>query len=878
MPVQAPTPVANVLTRDEARARAGLLSDVSYEIHLDLTEQDVSFKSDTTVRFRCAQPGASTFIDLLVGERQNADGSVIRGEAEHIELNGRTLPLDAHQRSAARIHVDGLDSYNELRVGARCLYTSEGVGLHRPSDPKDADYLHTQFEPFEAHRVFACFDQPDLKARFSFTVAAPPGWEVISCGRTIERPTADGGAFRFAPTLPIPTYATAVVTGPFHAEHRRYERNGREIELGIYCRPDDARYLDADEIAAITSAGFEFYEELFDYPYPFDKYDQLFVPGFGYGAMENVGCVVLNDRYVFRSRVTGADRQKRAETILHELAHMWFGDLVTMRWWDDLWLNEAFASFASYLALTRATSFTQAWVAFHYWKTDAYRLDQMPTTHPVVDGDVDDTDSVEENFDAITYAKGAAALRQLMEWVGGDDAFFAGVRNYFQRYEFANTEFDDFLKAVAETSKEPLAEWPGQWLRRAGVNRLAAAFTPETGGQFTSFDIRQDPAPDTAPRRPHSVGVGLYRQQDGHLVADDAEPVTVSVLPQPSTAVPAMVGRNVPDLVLVNDGDRTYANITLDSRSLSTLKADLGGLDDPLTRAVCWTALWDMVRQANPELAARRYLDVALAQLPRETEMASLQVLLPAQIGPPSALSRTAAAVLLYGDPANRDDARGRLTEKAREAMTAAPPGSDLQLVWAQAFAYATRRDADQAELRKMLDTGQWLDGLEVDLGLRWLIVESLAAAGVIDEDVIAAQLHPEDDATWRRRKEAALAARPTAAAKEDAWKKIIGSVDDLAYTRERMRGFLQPDQDDVLEPYRTRYFEEGLVTLTHERGRRFAEAMYPLASPETVAETKRFLDSTDVAPAIRRVLEESSDEAERVLRARAIDGQSAQG
>ncbi|TML63565.1 MAG: aminopeptidase N, partial [Actinobacteria bacterium] len=531
----------NNLTRDEARRRSELVGDLQYDVALDLTSGAETFVSDTTIRFACREAGVSTFVDLVAPRVRT------------IELNGAAVAADRFD--GARIHLDGLEATNELHVVADCAYENTGVGLHRFVDPVDGEaYLYSQFESFDAHRVYPCFDQPDLKATFSFAVTAPEGWEVVSNAPAL----AGGPQWRFATTAIMPAYITAFVAGPYHSVR---DRHG-EIELGLFCRRSLARYLDAEEIFELTKAGLEFFTKTFDYPYVFGKYDQLFVPEFNAGAMENAGCVTFSERYVFRSKVTAAERERRAETILHEMAHMWFGDLVTMRWWDDLWLNESFASYMSMVALVDATRFRNAWTTFaNAWKTWAYRQDQLPSTHPIV-ADAPDIDTVKVNFDGITYAKGASVLRQLVAWVG-EDEFATGVRSYFRRHEFGNTELGDFLGALEQSSGRDLQSWSAEWLEKAGVNTLRASFDT-SDGLFTSFSVDQE-APATWPTlRSHRVGVGLYDLEGGSLVR--REHVELDAVGA-RTAVPALVGTRVPELVLVNDGDLAYAKIRLDDRS-----------------------------------------------------------------------------------------------------------------------------------------------------------------------------------------------------------------------------------------------------------------------------------------------------------------------
>jgi aminopeptidase N len=409
---------ADNLTRAEAQKRATQLSGVSYTVALDLTTGDETFLSDTTVRFQGNLVGLSTFIDLEAANVREAT------------LNGRVIPVDSYDKGRSRLPLRGLLANNELRIVADCAYQHTGVGMHRFADPTDGKvYLHTQFEPYDAHRVFPCFDQPDIKARFTLTVTAPAEWDVVSNSPS----TREGSS----------TYLVAVVAGPYHVVR---DVHG-QVDLGIYCRESLAQYLDAEELLTLTKQGLDFFEEEFDYPYPFAKYDQLFVPEFNFGAMENPGCVTFNEYMVFRSRQTDASHENRANTLLHEMAHMWFGDLVTMRWWDDLWLNESFATYMATHALSQATRFSDAWVRFAAGtKAGAMAQDQLPTTHPI-SADIVDTDAVRLHFDGITYLKGASTLKQLVAWVG-QDAFREGLQKYFRKYAWRNAELADFLSKL----------------------------------------------------------------------------------------------------------------------------------------------------------------------------------------------------------------------------------------------------------------------------------------------------------------------------------------------------------------------------------------------------------------------------------------------
>lgn len=847
----------DVLTRDEARARARLLSNLSYEVALDLTLGERDFGSRTVVRFRCHEPGASTFIDLDARAVQSA------------VLNGR--PLDAEAFAGARLALDGLAGSNELVVDALCAYSRAGVGLHRFRDPVDERiYLHTQFEPFDAHRVFACFDQPDLKGTFALSVRAPSDWVVVSNGCCVEggerqasaASSAGGGEmiWRFAPTLPIATYIAAVVAGPYHSVH---DRHG-DIDLGVYCRQSLAEHLDSGEIIEVTRQGFDFFTGLFAYPYPFVKYDQLFVPEFNFGAMENAGCVTFSEHHIFRSKVTDAARLQRASTILHEMAHMWFGDLVTMRWWDDLWLNESFATYMGTLALDESTRFTQAWADFaHQVKAWAYREDQRPTTHPIV-ADVFDTDVLHTHFDGITYAKGASVLKQLVHWVGRD-AFCDGLRSYFLTHEFGNAELGDFLAALERGSGRDLQSWSHQWLETAGVATLRCEFSADEEGRYASFALLQEAPPDHPTLRDQRLALGLYEWQGDKVTRRHR--VELDIVGA-RTEVPELVGEVVPDLLLLNDDDLAYAKIRLDTRSVDTLTERLGRMDAPLARALCWGALWDMTRDA--ELPVARWTRLVADHAEGEEDISVLQTL----------LRQATSGINRYSDPANRPRARALLAGAAREALDRAKPGSDEQLIWARCLIMMS---ADSSFAQGLLEGSLVVNGLVVDTDLRWLIVAKLASVGA-PEDLIAAELERDPTDIGIRNAWAARAGRPYAAAKASAWAAALGEGDEgdlpLATKRTILGGFWQPDQEELLADYAKRRWVKAVERIWAERSVDEAldltGVLYPaiFVAPEVMDAADRVLASGALPPPGRRSVMEGRDDTLRALKARAVDRQ----
>jgi aminopeptidase N len=840
----------NNLSREEAIDRATLIRDPRYSITLDLTQED-AFLSDTVIRFGCVRAGTETFVDITALS------------VTAIELNGQSVPPDAFDGN--RVLLRGLAEQNEVHIVASCAYNRTELGMHRFVDPADGNvYVHTHFEPFGAHRVFACFDQPDLKGTFDFAVIGLPGWVAVANSRPAGEPATRNGTIRwtFETTEPMPAYITCVAAGPYHEVR---EQHG-DIDLGLLCRQSLAQHLDAEELLQITKQGFDFFEPAFGYPYMFGgKYDQIFVPESNSGAMENAGLVTFNDLYLFRSRVTDAARERRAETILHEMAHMWFGDLVTMRWWNDLWLNESFASFMAVLSQVGATRWKGAWTTFaDTEKTWAYKQDQLPTTHPIV-AEVPDVESIHLNFDGITYAKGASVLRQLVAWVG-EEQFLQGIKAYCKRHEFDNAELADFLDALEAASGRDLHAWSKEWLETAGVNTLRARFDTEgwEGNQvFSSFFLLQTAPSDWPTLRSHRVAVGLFDLTEGGLVRRRS--VEFDAV-GPQTEVPELVGERVPDLVLANDHDLTYAKIRLDQRSLATVVEHLGDLDDSLARTLCWTACWDMTRDA--EMPAREYLRLVIGNIGKETKVGVVQ----------SLLAQASAAINVYGHPANRKAAMHSFAEATLEGTRGAQPGSDHQLAWARAFISAAQSEDHLALVRGLLEGDNPFQGLIVDTELRWHIIRSLAAAGAAADDAIDAEERRDATDRGSRHAAAARAARATAQAKEEAWRIIVEELaQPLAMVDEIMIGFQQYGQEELLEPFSERYFD--VVPTVWETkdlpdAIAFARRMYPqlVNTRETVERTERYLSRNSVPAPIRRLLLEGKDGVERALRARAVD------
>jgi aminopeptidase N len=843
--------VAGNLTRDEARERARLLSVDSYAVDLDLTAGEERFGSTTVIRFGCAEPGASTFVDL--------HGAQVR----EVTLNGTALDPAGYDAGKGRIPLPSLAASNELRVVADCAYSRSGEGLHRFVDPVDQSvYLYTQFETADAHRMYTCFDQPDLKATFAITVKAPEDWLVV----TNEAPDTRGdGVWHFPPTPRISTYITALIAGPYHGVTGEYRRaDGSAIPLGVFCRASLSEHLDPDAILDVTRQGFAFFEEVFDRRYPFSKYDQLFVPEFNAGAMENAGAVTFLEDYVFRSRVTDAAYERRAETILHEMAHMWFGDLVTMRWWDDLWLNESFATYMSVLCQAEVTKWTGSWTTFaNLMKAWAYRQDQLPSTHPI-SADIPDIRAVEVNFDGITYAKGASVLKQLVAYVGRDN-FLEGVRRYFRRHEWGNTVLTDLLDALEETSGRDLTAWSKEWLETAGVNTLRPAYEVDADGNFTSFAVLQEAKAEYPTVRSHRVAIGLYdRTEEGIVRRDRVELDIVGA----RTEVPALAGVKRPDLVLVNDDDLTYAKIRLDENSQRTLVQGIGDIRDGLPRALYWSAAWDMTRDA--EMATRDYVRLVVRGIRGVTDISVAQTL----------LRQTRTAVQQYADPAWRAEGLRVMADALRELAEEAAPGSDFQLNHVQAFASVAVSDEHLDLLAGLLDGSAVMEGLTVDTDLRWALLRRLVVTGRAGEAEIAAEAERDPTAAGERHAAACRAAMPTAEAKAAAWEKIISGELPNAVYRATLGGFVEPDHAELLVPYVDRFFAEvGRIwkEWSSDMSQTFAEVAYPFLVVEqsTIDRTEAYIAENDPPAALTRLLSEGRDGVARALRARRKDAEA---
>ena len=840
------------LTQVEAAERARLLTVGAYDITLDLTDGEETFRSRTRVEFTCAEPGATTFIELAAAKLHSAT------------LNGAAL--DTGGWSAERgLTLPDLAAENTLVVEADFAYSKTGQGLTRSVDPVDGEaYLFSQFETADAQRVFACFDQPDLKSVFTWHVRAPKHWKVISNAPVAS--VVDGGdhqTVHFQPSVRMSTYVAAICAGPYHEVRREHDG----IDLGYFCRRSMVEHFDVDDLHEITAQGFDFFHREFQIRYPLPKYDQLWVPDFNFGAMENFGCVVhAESLFLFRSQVTDYEYEQRANTILHEMAHMWFGDLVTMRWWDDLWLNESFAEWASHWCSAEATRFREAWTTFlSVRKAWGYHQDQLSSTHPVY-AEIPDVDAVQVNFDGITYAKGASVLKQLVAYVGRE-TFLAGLRDYFTTHAWGNATFDDLLTALERAAGRPLREFAAQWLETAQVNTLRPEVAVDGDGRYTTVAVLQEAPAEHPTLRTHRLAIGLYDLVDGALTRRRRLELDVS---GERTEVPELVGQPAAAVLLLNDDDLTYAKIRLDRDSMANVVRHIAGLGSSLARALCWAAAWDMVRDA--ELPARDYLALVLRGLPAETDINLVT----------ATLHRAAGALAFYADPAWAPTGWRQLAAGARAALAQAAPGSGRQLAWARAYARAARTPEELAALRGWLDGVDVPEGLAIDTELRWTLLKALVALGAAGDDEIEAELARDATAAGQREAATARALRPTPAAKAEAWQLLVGEPEPENWRhRAVLGGFWHPAQLAVTEPYVAKFHQVAddiWERRSGELAREFLRLGYPgyHVSEETVAMSEAWLaDESRPAPA-RRLLAEGRDSVVRALAARAADAAAA--
>ena len=839
------------ITQIEATQRSAIIKVASYKIDLDVTTGAETFLVKTTVKFAGLKPGATTFIDC-VGKR------VISAK-----LNGADFDPKFDGES---IFLPAIAADNTLEIEHEGIYSNSGEGLHRFVDPADNEvYLYTQFETGDARRMYACFDQPDQKATFTISTITPKHWAVISNYGIESAKDLDGDRkhTQFATSQVISTYVTAIVAGAYTSVHDEY-KGEKTIPMGIYARKSFFQYVDAENIFEVTKQGFAYFEKTFGLAYPFGKYDQIAVAEYNWGAMENVGCVTFHeDVLIFRSKVTERSYISRASTIHHEMAHMWFGDLVTMKWWQDLWLNESFAEWASYMAVSESTKYKKAWTEFNSVRKNwAYRADQLSSTHPIA-VEMKDLDDVRTNFDGISYAKGASVLQQLVAHVGRDN-FIAGLRKYFAKHAYANTELSDLITELEATSGKNLTAWVATWLRTAGVNTLRPVIALD-GDKYASVAVKQEVPPmpvGSTELRPHRLYIGLFDIKGDALTRRESIEVDIA---GELTEIKELAGKKAADLLLINDHDQTYAKLRFDDRSVETMKKYLGQLDDSLARGLIWASLWDSTRDG--ELSASDYIEIALNALKGETDISMIT----------ATFTQIDTAIWAYLAPKNRDAVRLSVANTAQELLAGAKPGSDAQLQYARAFANNAFTPAQFESLKAMLNGS--VDGLLMDADLRWFVFLCGVKRGIFGVSDIQAEGDRDKTAHGKQYVAYAHAALPSHEAKAAAFKSI--TTDDLSNTIHsyKCRGFNENIHCDLLEAFVDDYFD-AILKVWSTKGFEIAETTATLAFPtwaisdETVKKAQHWLDVTgkDASAALRRTVAEGRDAMTRSLKARAVD------
>lgn len=876
------------LTQEEAALRARTISVDTYDVHVDLTHASSDFETypvATTVRFTASE-GASTFIDY------------IHQSVESVKLNGVSLPVD-EVVEGSRITLPGLQAENTLTIKGRSYFSRSGEGLHRYIDPADGKvYLYTQYEPADCRRVFPNFEQPDLKAVFNFRITAPKSWVVSSnaeLDREIDDPSDSSISKRvFKSTAPISTYITAIVAGEYFTAFDTYTPasavNSGPIPLVAYCRQSLKEHFDYQNIFAVTKQGLDFFQDLFDYAYPYPKYEQAFVPEYNLGAMENPGLVTFTEGYIFVSGADESQLEGRANVICHEMSHMWFGDLVTMKWWNDLWLKESFADFMGHLGAAEANGYKDAWVTFaNSRKAWAYRQDQLPTTHPIV-ADIPHLEAARQNFDGITYAKGASALKQLVAYVGFDQ-FIEAARVYFKRFEWGNTTLDDFLGVLDEVSDRDVRTWAEAWLQTSGLSELSCKRVTGADGSVQLVVRQQLPVGVPAGLgRPHLLKIALFVSEGGRLVPTGVVSADIPVgqcevvvgLTEQEQALVAAA-----DVVLLNAEDLTYAKVALaEADGLEFALSQVSSVEDALSRGLLWGSLWNMVRDGK--LASRRFV-LAVGQAAAAEPSATLLS---------NIVDQAQAAISLYTPAGARGELWDALYAALSEALAGAKEGSDEQLILVRALLSVSAHSQLGLEFAQDLARGASgqvegfisdAPGMSYNQTLGWKALGALAVQDAVTRQELDEARSFRPSATAERGYAFATAALPVAAAKQAAWNLV---TEDMGLSNELLSataaGF-QHGPEELRTGYRDAFFELLAPTWAARTGgmaTRVIRGLYPAVelaegtagTHPVVRATERWLaEHTDAPTALVRLVRELLDDAVRILNAQAYNASAAE-
>lgn len=756
-----PRDASPYISQYQASLRSQIISDVHYALDFQLTGE-TEFTANTKVTFNLSEVPKQLSLDL---NKAQIKRFIINGTAIYPNYNGAYINLNPRLLTSGK---------NTVEVLFTRPHSTNGEGLHRFQDPIDGKvYLYSHFEPAAAQQMFAVFDQPDIKANYQITVTAPKDWQVISTMRETNI-TAEGAFNRweFPQTPKLSPYNFSMHAGPYHV----WQDNSGRYPMRLFARKSVASQVTPQDWFTYTKQGLTFFDAYFEIPYPFKKYDQILVPDFLYGAMENAGAITFaEDHFLHKAEMTAEQKQKLAGVIMHEMAHQWFGDLVTMKWWNGLWLNESFASFMGTLATQEATEFTNAWRSFYaQGKQKAYEQDSLVTSHPI-EVPVATTQNAFDNIDAITYQKGASTLKQLRHLLG-DQVFRRGVSNYLKQYRYQNAELDDFINSLAKAANRDLSTWTQEWLYSAGVNTIKAEYRCEAN-RISEFNLLQSPASADLPTlREQKVQIALFTKGRFDLRNDITIPVTYR---GKSTEVKQLIGELCPDLVYPNYGDWGFVKVELDDKSFATAKQQLSKMSDPLLRSMLWQSLWDSTREGK--LSLDEYLSTVFVNAPAETDYTIVGQIISSLIRSKEYLAQIAPIQQNYAENA----VKGLAQMSLRKTMEN-KGNNDFQHRWFNAYIQLASDRDSLRHLAQLLDGTTKIKGLTLDQDLRWAIITQLNRYDFPNaQQRITREVARDNSDSGEKAALVAQVIRPEASAKRSWLSKV--HTDALPFTKQRI-------------------------------------------------------------------------------------------
>lgn len=830
------------LSQTYAEFRSKHVANVAYNLSFDLSHGKEKFSGVSRISFDYTSQTQPLTVDFHGGTVKSVKINDLDYEANY---NGNFLSIDPAQLN---------EGENKLEIAFEHPYSNDGAGLYRFEDTEDnTSYMYSNFEPFDANKMFPCFDQPDLKASYEMDVLAPKSWQVISALRESE--VKSKGAVKhwhFPKTKRFSTYIFSLHAGDYTSWSSDY--NG--MPLRLFARKSLAKYVKPEHWFDISKKGFEFFNAYFDYDYPFGKYDQLIVPDFNAGAMENTAAITFSEAYIKKGKYTRANEMNIAEVILHEMAHMWFGNLVTMKWWNDLWLNESFATYMSYLAVAENTQFKEAWHDFYAGiKVWAYTEDQRITTHPI-EATIETTDQAFANFDGITYGKGASSLKQLAYYIGADE-FKNGMRHYFKTYAYKNTELSDFVGSLEKGAQKSLQAWVGDWLRNKGLNSIKADLGGcKPGEKIKHFELIQGIASGDDVLRAHKVNVVLYTVDKGKLKAYANEVVQYD---GKKTTVNKLEGKACPAFVFVNEGDNDFAKVVFDEASVKFLKDNLSLFESAHHRSMIWRSLWDMVE--DQKLSIDEYLSIVDAHLDQESNVDVSGQVTNTLIG----RRGSHHAVLYYVK--NQKDKYEALQKKYEgffwKKLNEVQPESDYQTLWYNAFSNMLHSAEAQAQLLSLLNGQTKIKGLKIDQDKRWGAIKVLnGLAHAKAKDLLKAEQKKDKSSGGVKSAIACEAIYPDLASKNAWYDKLMNNeLDSLAKKAVVIGSLLPNGQEQFKADFYDRLYDaivqknkEGDLELLT----RFTVGLAPVScDPASVERLGKFIkkNQADFLPIVKKNL-----------------------